>query len=542
MRYTCGMRATLLLTLLIGCEGSIGGVPETPLVVPPPVVDPNRPPEPGDQTGSSALQRLSRREFDESLAQIFGIEGAASTYLPEDVLAPFDTDSETKEASRVFIDGAEALASSIAQQASANDAWVAELAGCSPTLEDSDCLGDFASQLGLRLWRRPITSEERSDAVDRALPFATETGDIRVGVRVVIQSLIQSPEFLYRTTVGSPVDGSPDLRRLNNFELVSRLAALIWGSAPSESLLTRAATDPITDEELVALAEEMVSDERADNQIETFHSLWLGFRGLRVPMALEPAMVSETEALLRRVLLEGEGTWSSMFTAEDTFVTPELAAHYGIEGVTETGWADYQNEQRAGLLSHASMLSLSSRNGNETSPTIRGKFIATQLLCYIIPPPPPDINTDDPPEATEDLCKYEAYAEHADTSTSCFNCHALMDPIGFGLERFDGHGVYREIEYGNASCSIDGVGDLRGTSFSGPRELGELMIAGGDLTQCGVQQFVHFATGHEPTDEDANMMARLHAVFIESGEDFRALIGALVAHPVFRHRVEEQAP
>ena len=526
----------------MACQGTIGDVPDPNPPRPttrPPSIDPDRPPEATDQAGSSALSRLSRREFESSIRQVFGIEGA-SELLPLDVLEPFDTDGSNKEASRVYIDAIEEMARQVAMTSSQDAEWVSRLAGCTPTgVDDADCLRAFTARLGLRLWRRPLTDVERDTLVSLALPFAAEQGDFAVAVRATVLALLQSPEFIYRTHIGTPVPDRENLYRLNNFELMSRLAAVLWGSAPSEEMLNQAAGEEITDEELIALAEQMLLDDRAKKQINTFHALWLGFRNLRVPAPLEEAMLQETEALLARVLEEEGQAWSSLFTSTETFVTPELAAHYGMSDVSAAGWTPYSNEQRAGVLSHASMLSLSSRKGNETSPTIRGKFIATQLLCWHIPEPPADVNTDDPPQATETSCKSEEYEVHADKSTGCFNCHALMDPIGFGLERFDGHGVYREMEYGNTSCSIDGQGDLEGVPFSGARELGAKMIESGSLTRCGVKQFIHFATGRTPDAEEAPMVANLHQAFLESGEDFSVLVRKLVAHPVFRHRVGE---
>ena len=529
------------LCALLACTGEIGAGADRDAGRDGEIIDPNRPPEATDQGASLALSRLSRRELDDVLQQIFDVDGLAEEYLPADVLAPFDTDTESRGASQVLIDGMEALAFNLARDRSADTAWVDSVAGCTPSdASDVECLRSFATNLGLRAWRRPLTDAELDAAMTPASMFAMERDDPYVGVRFLIGALLQSPEFLYRTLIGQPVDGEPSLRRLDNYELMSRLAFLIWGTMPSDEMLQRAAGAELSDEELIQLADEMLLDPRADAPIEVFHTFWLGYRGLRVPAALEPAMLAETEALLDRVLTDEAVAWTSLFTSTETYVSPELAAHYAMPPISEPGWVSYANEQRAGVLSHASMLSLSSRNGNETSPTIRGKFIATQLLCWSIPEPPADVDTDDPPEATDTTCKSEEYEAHRDASSTCFNCHELMDPIGFGLEQLDGHGVYREVEYGNPSCTIEGVGTLKDVgTFRGPRELAALMIESGDLTACGVRQFVHFATGRLPdTGRDAQMLANLHAAFVDSGEDFRALIRALVAHPAFRHRVE----
>jgi hypothetical protein len=212
-----------------------------------------------------------------------------------------------------------------------------------------------------------------------------------------------------------------------------------------------------------------------------------------------------------------------------------MADEPGAEG----GWAEYTHPRRAGVLSHGSLLSLSARNVDDTSPTLRGKLIATRLLCRDIPDPPSDVNADEPPTRSGDQCKSEAYAAHRDRSSACFTCHQMMDPIGFGLEQFDALGRFREEEKDNPECPISGEGELAGVgTFSGPRELAELMDESGELTRCGVQQFLQFATGRPQSDADAALGERIHARFVDSGEDFRTVVRSLVADPVFLYRVE----
>ena len=81
---------------------------------------------------------------------------------------------------------------------------------------------------------------------------------------------------------------------------------------------------------------------------------------------------------------------------------------------------------------------------NRTSPTIRGKWVLEQLLGT--PPPPPPANV---PSLKEDathtkLTMRQRMEEHRANPT-CAVCHAIMDPIGFALENFDGLGKWREL-------------------------------------------------------------------------------------------------
>ena len=95
---------------------------------------------------------------------------------------------------------------------------------------------------------------------------------------------------------------------------------------------------------------------------------------------------------------------------------------------------------RAGVLTHASILTVTS-NPNRTSPVKRGKWVLENLLGTPPPPPPPDV-----PELSEERevalpGSLRKRMELHRTNPTCAVCHQRMDPIGFGLENFDGVGA-----------------------------------------------------------------------------------------------------
>ena len=61
-----------------------------------------------------------------------------------------------------------------------------------------------------------------------------------------------------------------------------------------------------------------------------------------------------------------------------------------------------------------------------------------------MPPPPPNVDTNLPPfDESKPLTNRERLGAHT-TSKVCASCHNLVDPIGFGLEKFDAIGIRRE--------------------------------------------------------------------------------------------------
>jgi hypothetical protein len=50
---------------------------------------------------------------------------------------------------------------------------------------------------------------------------------------------------------------------------------------------------------------------------------------------------------------------------------------------------------------------------DDTSPTQRGIFVRTRLLCEDVPKPPSNANVDQPPQSPTSNCKVDRYAAHA---------------------------------------------------------------------------------------------------------------------------------
>jgi hypothetical protein len=106
-----------------------------------------------------------------------------------------------------------------------------------------------------------------------------------------------------------------------------------------------------------------------------------------------------------------------------------------------------------------------------------------------------------------------------------------MDPIGLGLENFDGIGSFRLIENGvmlDTSETIDGLGD-----FDGARQLGALLRDSPEVTRCMVRNLFRHATGHlELTGEKPALLA-VDDAFADAGFRMKDLLADLVTSPAF---------
>jgi hypothetical protein len=492
----------------------------------------------------SVARRLSRAEFDNVLSDVLrDTTSPASKALVEDEYAPYDNDYTLQSASQALIDGLSALAEDVAKRAMSDATRRATLVPCTPQgAGDAACFRQTIEQLGARLLRRPLTSDEVS-AYATLQTFATENNpsvahDFYTAVELFLRAVLQDPEFLYRIEVGTPT-ATPGVSKLGQFEIASRLSFLIWGSTPDDALGAEARTGALESASArEATARRLLNDERARAQLHRYHSLWLGYRAIPHPVSLTREFQMETTALIDRVVFEEHRNYFDLFTLPETFLDVALADHYGLPHPSGAeGWVAYGNSGRAGILSHGSVLSAFSKF-SDTSPTQRGIFVQTRLLCQDIPPPPANVNVDQPPGMGQSACKTERYAEHR-ANASCAACHGQIDPIGLGLEKYDIAGRYREHDDGAPACLLEGVGELPGHgAFQGPGELAKKLTENGLIEACAVRQYLTFAAGRRlRADEQAFVDAELASLRANS-RDFSAMIVALAGSEAFTLRKE----
>ena len=179
----------------------------------------------------------------------------------------------------------------------------------------------------------------------------------------------------------------------------------------------------------------------------------------------ETLRLLSTSSSMKMAIIETSATTSK------TFINRQLAALYDVPAPSaeEFSYVDLEEySPRVGLLGHASILGLNA-HAVSSSPTLRGKAVRNILLCQLIPAPPVNVDTSIPePSGTTNTMR-ERVAEHL-TDPSCAGCHRLTDPIGLGLENFDGIGRWRDYDNGEI---IDPSGDLDGAEFVTPYELGD---------------------------------------------------------------------
>ncbi len=331
-------------------------------------------------------------------------------------------------------------------------------------------------QLACKAYRRRVTPEEL-DRLMQIYEFARKDKQgFDAGIRFAMQAILVSPHFLFK--VEQPV-AKGQTRALNDFELATSLSYFLWSTMPDEELFRVAAkgklSDPKTYRKQVA---RMLKDRRSLALVQNFVSQWLHLRSLDrmqpdpdlfpgVDRQLRQDMATETKLLVAD-LIRQDAPLMDLLSVPYTFMNERLAKHYGVANVKGSRFQKVvsKSDERVGLLTHASILTLTS-NPNRTSPVKRGKWIMENLLGEEPPPPDPDaMQLEDQAELSGTL---RQRMEQHRADPACAVCHRVMDELGFALEHYDPVGRYRERD---GSDEIDPRGELpNGTRFLGPGEL-----------------------------------------------------------------------
>jgi hypothetical protein len=541
------------------CTGQIDGISSTATAQPPGMVAASVDARPAfapagacapRRIGPAPLRRLVRDEYLNAVKDLFpGVTFAAdpTAGFPKDERVAGYVSGAAGSIDELHVEKFREAAAAVATAALERS----DLLMACPASGTSDACVAFVERLAARAFRRPLLDDERPRL---AALFAAGSGDgARNGLRLVIEALLQAPSFLYRIEV--PTEARREERvPLGPHELATRLSFLLWRSIPDAALAEAAASGRLASPEgIAAEARRMLADARARASMVSFHHQWMrldGIEGVDKDRRIYPAfderlrgdMQLETARFADHVVREGDGRIGTLLGARFSFVSPALAALYGVgappsRGADGLGRVELPHAERAGLLTHASFLSVHA-HPDQTSPVHRGKVVRESLLCESVPEPPADVN-DTPPLLDERKPTRQRFEEHRSNPT-CAACHAFLDPAGFIFEAHDGIGRFRTMEGRgrvDATGELQGVADdaLRGT-IDGVRDLALRLAKSGQVSACVARSWFRFAMGRPESPDDACTLGALERTLGDSGGDLRALLAALVQSESFRFR------
>jgi hypothetical protein len=501
------------------------------------------------------LTRLTNVEYDRSVRDLLKLDAAQMMSAPS---VGFPTDGIVEKyavgdtVSALEVERAENAAERLAATALEHPE---RILSCDPVaVGEEACAKTFIVELGRRAYRRSLTDADKAQLFAQFQLGAANGKGWSDGIALVVQTLLLSNYFLFHVPAlldqasGSVVD-------VVDWEMASRLSYFLWGTMPDEELFAAAEAGKLRSaDEIQSQAARLLADPRAKDAVNSF--LEQTFEPSKVAAVnRDPLVYPEFNASLANALAESyrafldgayaTGTFDAFFRSPKLYVNAELAALYGIAGVTGASLlaVDAPASERLGILTQPGFLTLKGKF-DRSDPIHRGVYIVKNLLCRTLPDPPPNALSQPPdPTLPQDTTRQQVVAKTA--AAACLGCHGVINPLGFGLESFDAIGRYRTQEATasagllpvDASGSTTFDGAAQPTSWSTPIELANALAESHEARRCFAQNMYRFAHRRPADPADDAEIDAITSDFIAEGEQLQALVLRVVKSSAFNKRL-----
>jgi hypothetical protein len=401
----------------------------------------------------------------------------------------------------------------------------------------------FIQTFGRRVYRRPLTSTEVSSYqtlyTAGSMTAGTQSAFTK-GAALVIEAMLQSPFFLYRSEQGP--NGMP----LTSYEMAAKLSLFLRETTPNDALLDAAASATTgrldTVDGAVSLATTMLGETSATAVMRRFHGEMLDvdtfatISKVDVPSYRESLNGEFVEASYRffdKLFIQGLGL-REMLTSTSGFVGPGLAPLYGV-AAPASGFVERDlGARRVGFFSQIPYLAKNAVN-LEAHPIHRGVSINYEVLCADLEPPKPDLP--ETPPLRPDQTNRERY--EALTMVCGGACHnSYINPLGFAFENFDGMGQWRETENNkpiNAAGSYPFAEGVK--TFTNVSDLMTTIAQGEQAHTCYSKKLAGFVLQRDIVAADLPMLGSLKTASMAANGSIKQVVLELVKNPAFRTRV-----
>lgn len=403
------------------------------------------------------------------------------------------------------------------------------------------CASSFLT-LAERIFRRPLTADERTTYT----AFFTKYG-AQVGTEVAIAAAITSPQFLYRSELGTRVRDAlstpanfgtwlnlqnldPDAYILDNYEYATLLAYTYTGTTPDATLLQAARNNQLNTELAVNVQiDRLLLTARGREHIVEFGANWM--RTDDVLTANRPAypeftddikkdMAKEVRELFGYVFFTANTPFSQLYSADYSVVNKRLAQYYGVTNFsgTDTDWKATVLPNRGGIIGTGA-LSVGNSQPDRSGPIKKAVDIRELMLCHHIGSPPTDLNATSKRaelllvavnrEANVGDLTTREYYEIITDDPVCAQCHERsINPL-FGIDDIDHLGKFRttmkglgpngmyglQVDNSGVLYGLGSIDDTDSLTFQGSKDLGKKIAELPAVRECLVTNSFRYATG-----------------------------------------------
>lgn len=417
------------------------------------------------------------------------------------------------------------------------------------------CISSSLATLGAATWRRPLTSDELNRLTAVYDQLMTDGYASEAAARLVIEALVLSQEFLYRSELGVQLaDGTYEL---TDYELASALSYATIRTVPDAELKSLADKKMLRDSATLAKqATRLLNLPAAKSAWKDFAGQWLQADGVLDAAKTQTAFTDTVKTKLSdemknffvdTMFSATKKTYDQLLLADYTVGDNSSAFIYG--GTVAGGKIQFKETQRKGLLGQAGFLA-SAAVADTTNPIKRGVFILSRLMCSGFAPAPATTF----PTVKSGLSTKELFQQHS--QGSCASCHKFIDDFGFALENFDEIGKFRDNDAGAAiviksNVTIDG----KELAIASPDELSNALAHSSQAMECYARQTFRYTLGRleyaavpiigGTPAEDKTTESQLDKCQIQdvasaveaNGGDLKTAFVELVSNPGFRLRL-----
>jgi Protein of unknown function (DUF1592)/Protein of unknown function (DUF1588)/Protein of unknown function (DUF1595)/Protein of unknown function (DUF1587)/Protein of unknown function (DUF1585) len=550
---TWGISAALLTLGTLGCEPNQTTAPAQPMGMAGSGGGSTAEPQTCDARpvpGIAPLRPLTRFQYDNIVRDLLGdATSPASAFPPENEVDGYRTYAAANQANPLLVESYLTVAEAVAARAVAGR--LSDLAPCAEGADAAQCAQEFLDSFGARAFRRPLTEGEKQPLLGLfAIGNAQSYGR---GIELLIQAMLQSPQFLYRVDALRAPTEETGAVALGSYELAGRLSFTLWGSVPDEELLRAAAEGKLaTPADVEREARRLLQDPRARQIVRDFGEQWLNLSRLdglaRDGTDLDVNVLNDSlrESLSRYLdatYFSEKGSFEQLFSSKDVWLNASLAPLYGGQAPESGFGVQTLPDPRSGLLTQPALLTLLSHS-QQTAPVIRGVFVRERFLCLTVPPPPADLNAV-PPDPDPNATTRERFRQHTEQE-ACSGCHQLIDGVGFGFERYDQLGRYRAEENGfpvDDSGVVVATGDAElDGPYNGLVELSGRIARSSLARDCLATNWYRYTYGRQEQAADECSLSQVRERFAASGGDLKELLVALTQTDSFLYRPALEAP
>jgi hypothetical protein len=507
--------------------------------------------------GPFVIRRLTKTEYGNTLRDLFGVDPSIADGLPDEVSGQGYLNSLSSLQLEQYLTIADkVLRQIVAPQGGRRTEIEKRLFGQSakPGNHPRQAAREVARSLARKAYRRPPTEAELDVLVATFDLGRRNKLAYPQALQLMLKAVLVSPQFLFITPAGE-AESSTGIVPLDDHQLASRLSYLLWATVPDDELMTLADSGRLHEPAVLkAQAKRLLDDRRSRALFDGFGAQWLSVGGLKrqvfdpvlfpqMTTGMRQAMYDEVRLFFESIVRDNENV-IRFVDSDYTYLNGTVAAIYGLEKTVkgpEMRKVRLSDGNRGGVLGMPGILAATSFP-NRTSPVKRGVWVLEQVLGEHVPAAPPDVPALDKQDqaAVANLTVRQRTELHR-TNPVCANCHQILDPIGFGLEKFDAIGRWRDRD--NNGQPIDAAGELPGAQyFSGPADL-KAIIAGRnvDVARNLVEKLLAYALGRKLEGYDEIVVDDLMGEMAGDGYRMRALInGVITSYPFTHRRIEEQ--